>query len=243
MELNDNENNITFSPVFVKKFSWHDPIDNEKFEGHPMVGRVYRVAYNKDTKSYRVFYQDKTGRNVGIYLPELERSGEGYESSISIITRKNILDFEFTEEDLGKVEGWLSTDHADLKASMGFYGSPIKDISELLSSMTTEREDPDTITEFLSNSKRLYSMYPLMFEALNMVISHIDSYDTGESLDGIALTFSKEHGAGYNVGKALECLGTYMSDDKRISLAEEDLLNAIVNLLNEETRIITHNLE
>ena len=103
---------------------------------------------------------------------------------------------------------------------------------------TYEIEQINTIQNFFKQTKMLHDQQPMMFEALYDLVEVLNkNLGYGDSLDTINISVSKEHGAGYNVGKALESLAIYMSENKRIGLLEDDLDDALINLMNEKSRI------
>lgn len=238
MQLNDTPQNTRFYPVFVEHFQWEDPLDNEKFAGHPKAGRVYRIGYNSDTNSYRIFYKEKDGKNIGIYLPVLTDCN-AYSAKIYEITKKSVLDFDIKEEDIEMMGNWLITNNADLMMSLGF--TPKQQLlPTTIFKVDVMNQEESLSKEFIESAKLTQSLYPMLFEALHEVMSSLDNYDVGQSLDGISLSFSEKHGAGHNIGKALEALSYYVSDDPRASLDREDLIAAIINLLNELARRSAH---
>jgi hypothetical protein len=244
IKLSDNPSNTRLMYVYVKSFKWYDGYENEKLEGHPIERRVYRAAYNSDTKTYRIFYTSSVNKQeTRVVISSLKSVEGGYEADIVEITLENLLDLDFSEHDLSMISTWEEIGNEDLKKTMGFTPTepvPVSFLPSVISEKGNESEKMKDMTAFFNDALETHNMSPVMFDAIHNVIKYINQYAESESLDSMSISMSSTHGSGYNVGKALDSLAVYMSEDRRVNLSEDDLINAIYNLLTEESRFIIH---
>jgi len=232
MQLSDTIENTDFLYLYVKKFKWTDAYTTELLQGHPIEKRVYRGSYNKDTKTYRIFYTSSADNKLSAIALSSLVTTEWYTSEIVDISRHTILSLDLTEGDLEQLIQWQKKDNADIKSEMI---PPPSTLPSLRQETTNSILD---VAEFISCASELYTQQPATFDAVHEIIHMLnDSIGEGDSIDSIGVSLSISHGAGYNIGKALDHLGVYMSDDRRNNLMEEDLDAAILNLINEKIRI------
>jgi hypothetical protein len=92
------------------------------------------------------------------------------------------------------------------------------------------------IAEFLVCISELYKTQYGVFDALHDFVHYANERAPSDSIDEMNLSLSSAHGAGLNVGKAFASLAAYISDDDEIAFNGEDLMEAIYNLMNEQTR-------
>ncbi|HEY0751370.1 MAG TPA: hypothetical protein VGD26_09445 [Chitinophagaceae bacterium] len=106
---------------FVKFFNFTKPEDLERLNGHPIIGRVYRLL--KDPFGWRIHLGRQTNQEGldGLYLGEVDIEegllhGEQpqYRFAIEIVTPTNYLELPIPEEDRQKVLEWIETDNKDL---------------------------------------------------------------------------------------------------------------------------------
>ena len=249
MKLSDTAKNTQFLYLYIKDFKWENVIDTEKFHGHPKSKRVYRAALNSDTNGYRLFYKPEDSKNhVAIIIHHLMGYEGGYTSDIVELTKQNILDLEITESDLDSLIEWQGNSNADLKKMYGF-DKPAPQTIQILGideirEMVNRTDEQEKITEFINSSSELHDIDGLTFDSIHMIIDHLlESQPEDSSFDAINITTSKEHGAGHNVGKALNLLSVYLSENQRVSLDVDDLLGAINHLITELNRRILHGIE
>jgi hypothetical protein len=209
--------------VYAKDFEWINPIDVEKFNGHPFNTKVYRVYYNKRDRNYELYLDDD--RNTIIVIPSLKAVPDGYTGELVKITRENIVDLKLPQEELDRLYEWLSEKREVIK---------IPDTPVILGNEEAE------LTSFMVNVAELYKTQYTIFDALHTFIEYANNRAPFESMDELNLSLSKDYGAGLNVGRAFACLAQYVSDDPRVAECEEDLLEAIYNLINEQARRETH---
>jgi hypothetical protein len=233
MVLSDNEKNVEFLYAYVKDFKWHNNLDNEQFHGHPMKGHIYRLMHNKDTKSYRLFYDSVNGGMIAIMLPSLTDVEDGYRAKLVPISKKNIVSLDLSEDNLEVLVKWLENDNKDLKKFMGFG----EEKNKLVRISSKEKE----VADFVMSASEMYQREPVVFEALQDLLVFITERGDEDSMESIDLSFSKEHGAGINISKSFNLLARYIGEDKRKSFMSEDLLEAIYTLLNEHARNNFHN--
>lgn len=250
LNLSDSEKNITVKYLYVKKFKWLNIIDTENFHGHPKEKSVYIAAYNSDTKGYRLFYQPDNAPQVGIVFHDLTRAAgeEGYESIMVEINRKNIVSLDIPEPELDKIIKWQSNGNKELNDAYGFKSTPQQrqimipspqDMVNIVDNINRQQE----ITDFINDVQQLYDTDSLSFDSINSLVGELlqpDESDT--SFEAVNLTLSRQHGSGHNVGKALNLLNIYLSDNPRVSLDREDLIKAIRHLIVELNRINYHGL-
>lgn len=245
--LSDNPSNTTLMYVYVRRFKWFNGVDNEQLEGHPIEKKLYRAAYNNDTKSYRIYYKSNVNnKDTCIVIPSLASVPDGYDSDIVQVTLENILELDMPEACLNDFIKWAESKNEDLKRVAGLEKKqeppsflPVV-ISEPIQNMFSDMTREEEIEEFIMCASKTHDMFPALFDAIHDLIHYINQTNEGDSLDSMTISLSQTHGAGYNVGKALDSLSTYMSDDRRVNLHHEDLLKAIYNLLNEQSRLKAH---
>lgn len=106
---------------YVHSFDFANKETKALFSPHPEVGRIYRVILRKrgDDQSYELYVgkdSNKLGMDTIVLGEELSGDYEGkWSYDISIVTKTNYLDYEFTDEDVEKLHMWTKSKHADLK--------------------------------------------------------------------------------------------------------------------------------
>jgi len=239
LTLTDTIENTTFQFLYVRDFAWNSPIDNERNVGHPKKGRTYRGIYNKDTKTFRLFYEVNK-EITGVYLPKLVGVDvdeiESYNSDIVALTKHNILECDITPEDLDLLVGWIKDKNEELKRITNLkkeektaQPSPQGNMAAVMA----QRENAD----FLESCKafaRLKQHDPLIFDGIDNLI---DFYEHNEPTSGWIGT-SRVLGPGKNIGDAITHLEVYGGDDRRNNLSKIDLFIAIRFLITELMRNI-----
>ena len=100
---------------FIKDFIYVDPQDLDVMQGHPKIGRCYRII--KDSHGYRIHIgRENNDRGMdGLYLGlELTGKTTGFKYNIEAITPANYLELKINKEDTKQVAKWISTDNADM---------------------------------------------------------------------------------------------------------------------------------
>lgn len=243
MNLPDTPQNTSIVYLFVNSFEWMSAADKERNVGHLHSGAVYRALYNKDTKTYRVFYKDETGTLNAIYIPKLimteeERESEfTYLSNIVEIRRNNVVELGLTIDHLNEILFWQDEKDKSVKQATELEQQKItpQDVIEAV------QQQQETV-EFNALGKAIYdlrqsnqALYDALSEMVYFVIESESKVNKGV-IDAGWMDFSKILGAGKNIGKAIQHLSVYGSDDRRTNLGQRDLLEAINALLLESTR-------
>ena len=256
MNLQDTIYNTKIIYVYVNNFDYgKNQMGKEQASGHPKSKKVYRAIFNTDTNSYRVVYDIKGGNVYSVFIENLQsKDGEelGYTCDIVPITKSNILDFKISEENLDELLTWLKTDNKDIKEILGDVGTTKK------AAKKTEKQQPVAISKkganggippefvsFMNLMQEIYKTDQMTFGTIFDLVLYLVDHPGADSgnLGMHWLRMDKDQGAGVNVASAVEKLSRYIGSDRRTNLMNDDLMGAVVNLLNERTRRILNQIE
>lgn len=222
--------NLTY--YYVKSFRWFDSTATIGLNGHPMENTIYRGYFNKSVKCYYLYYRDQNDDKPNVLILPNLKGGKSFSCEIVEIKKSNVLSFDISEEQLDKIISWQTSNNDDIRGK----DEPKMKLTDSLSQHDVDKIN--TIQNFFKEAKTLFDQQPMIFEAYYDLLEVLNrNLGYGNSLDTINISLSREHGAGYNVGKALESLAIYMNESKRIGLLEDDLDDALLNLMNEKARI------
>lgn len=241
MIFKDTPENTEFKYFFINKFQWLDPMENEKFQGHPREKSLYRGWFNKDTSSFRLVVD----KDLAIYLEKLVISGEtGYIANISVVDLNNILDFPIVENDLADLNKWLENDNKDLKEEVfkkvtSFSGSSFStpDIVAIIKSNFQQSTNND-MQGFMESAEELKELDPMAFDVIWGLIDHLllEMHEVPEgSIDADWLAKSSK-GMAINISASLKCLNRYAGDNRRTNEDPEDLYKAMSHITSEIIR-------
>ena len=255
MILQDNIHNTEIVYLYTHKFEYgNNPISKEENGGHPKPKTVYRAIYNTDTNTYRLIYNiSKEGLSF-IFIPKLKDHDEesGLSVDIKILTKKNILDFNISEENLDELLSWLKTDNKDIKEITGDIGTPKPKQQKVKQgdkpAVVPQNKGvklPPQVVQFLNLGIELEKTDPLIFGTMFDLLVYLNQnvYTDIGVVNASWLKLDKDHGAGTNISSAVEKLARYMSQDRRTNLDGKDLLGAIKDLLQEQGRRTYHEID
>lgn len=251
--IQDSIYNTKIVYLYVHSFEWKDQMNKEASSGHPKAKKLYRAIYNTDSESYRVIYEVKP-KESQVYMTFVESlqskdEEKGYLSNISLITADNILDFPLTDKEIDLLFTWLTTDNKDLKDILGDIGAKEgekpKKTQPGLTKQGMSKKPSQELIEFINVASKLHDVDPMMFGTVFDVMLWLidDLYIDAGAIDTHWLKLHEEHGAGTNVTAAIEKLSRYMGNNRRTGLLNEDLMNAIRDLLTEKGRRLYHQIE
>ena len=237
--ITDSLENIRFGYLYVKEFKWVDSTYNEQHGGHPKNGHVYRMAFNKDTNSYRLLYHLGEQANL-LFVANLQAKDTDdlmYTSDVDELTRQTILTCDITNEDLDLLCSWIDENNASIRQLMGLQ-SPGPPTSQEMVKAFKNQTDSEFI-EFAKIAKQLKDTNPVWFDGIHNLVLFLK--DSTEDSTVSWIQRSKNIGAGKNIGDAIEHLRVYGGDDRRTNFNDLDLMMAIKSLLTELMRNIIHN--
>lgn len=240
----DTPTNTKIVYLYVRRFEWRNDVGREENLGHPHNRRLYRGAYNKDTKTYRLVYEHPDGGWGGMFLPTLKSSGDTYSIDAVELTHKNIVQQDLSEEDLDNLTRWTAeggnkklwdsfwdtkNDREKKQPEPNLVSLPIM-VRDVL-----QNSDPRML-HFVDSLKRMRNINPLLFDAFVELVDYLDTAppDGDPLLDQMRL--SKEHGTGVNLHEALKRLTRYTGTNRRENLDINDLHGAIGDILTEIIR-------
>lgn len=228
--LNDTIESTVLGYVFVHSFKWKEVLKAEETGGNPLPGEVYRYGYNKNTGQYRIIFEHK-GMSA-VLLPRLvvdEESEADHFCRISVITKSNILDLALPERELDTLISYIEDEHKTIKKVLNMENKTVAPF-----------EPEDDVKYAIRTLLELRSADGALFDAIVYVTAHTLEVheETSESYAEISLTL----GAGHNIGRAIDHLHSYGSDNTRHNLQEEDLMEAIRNLIVEFKRRQIHGI-
>lgn len=240
VQLTDTKENTIFGFLYVKEFEWMDPLDKESHGGQPKKGRVYRSIYNNQTNSYRLYYE-LGGQLTGLYLPQLhsietENYHVVYTSSIVPLSRTTILDCDITPEDVEQLCKWIDDDNKEIKTLTGLKNevTPRPVSGQEIAKAFAQVKD-EYFLEFIAGAKQLKDTNSTLFEGVANCVHFFNSL--GEDNSG-PLEYNKTTGTGRNIGKAMDHLKNYTSENRRVNLDPNDLMLATKSILSELMRAI-----
>jgi len=254
--VTDTPINTTFGYLYVKSFKWSSAHDNETHVGNPKAGRVYRAAFNKDTKTHRLFY-DLSNQVTALFLPHLvvaEKSDEdnffselNYTGEIIELKKSTILDCNISEEDLDELCKWIEEDNRSIKQLMGFEQPQFKPVTgeEIVRAIQQNILRDEDFIVFVQEARTLKENNRVLFDAVGEFMWFVNekSSHPDEPIDGSWTEFSKTLGAGKNISKALDHISKYGGESVRTNLMQEDLFGAIRSLMLEQGRRQIHGIE
>lgn len=256
--VTDTPTNTALGYLFVKQFAWSSAGDNENHVGHPKPGRVYRSVFNKDTKTWRLFYEID-GKLTGIFLPKLnaeERTDEDkfftelqYTAEIIELSKTTILDCDITTEDLDLLCKWIDEGNQPIKHIMGFereqpHGFMPVSGEEIVRALQQNMLRDEEFVAFIKQARHLKENNLLLFDAIAEFVWFLNESMAvpDETIDSTWTEFSKTLGAGKNISKSLEHLSRYGGESQRTNMMQEDLFGAIKSLMLEQARRSLHGI-
>jgi hypothetical protein len=131
---------------FVHDFSYHNGQTNEDMNGHPVVGRVYRLI--KDPNGFRLHIgrENNTIGLDGLFLgPALEAIRPDFSFKIEPVTPANFLTLPINEEDATSIAKWVADENKDLWARIKLEETGevpvVKSVKELMALLATARSE------------------------------------------------------------------------------------------------------
>jgi len=245
ISIKDHINDVSVKYLFVKHWSWTDPLDKEKYQGAPVQGRVYRAVYNSKTNSYRFIITENPMN--GLLMPDLNSSNEmnGYTSEIVALTKNNLLDQNIKEEDLDKLTRWMEDQNKDIFTTQPQLPENFPMIIlESLNSAEHQREmeEANRMAYAMEALSDLDSVNSIQFEIIIELIEYLYQQNLlNHEGDDIAL--DAKLGIGVNISRTLDTLKRYAGKNRRTNEDPEDLLNAISHLVTERERRIINDLD
>lgn len=242
--LTEELQNILFKYYFINKFEWATLSDVDRFQSHPLPGRVYRGLYNTQTKLTKLVLTDPPSP-TGIGFESLSNSDpeKGYVCEIQELTLDNILDFKIDESDLDNIIKWQTSENKDLKNT--FEPNPIQHgLLRLKAAMNKQEQEELSAMDRASNAMlELWQANSLKFDIMINFIEFIINKDY-ESYNDAAnyLTHHPVNGKGINIANALRHLDNYVNDDRRVNEDINDLMESMNSCVVEIERKIDNNL-
>lgn len=234
MIIKEQLTDIEIKYLFVKKWDWSDSFTSDQFAGHPHKDRVYRAKFNDKSGVYKILIDD----TFIAFSKEDFPVGDLIE-----ITLDNLLDFQFHEEDLDKLNTWIESDNKDIKAE--YEQPPIQQgLTKLRKAMDNQEQQEEAAAgRALDVMMELYMTNTLQFEILLELASILVSENVNSMSDpAYGMTLDAKHGLGINVSRAVRALGKYSSSDRRNNERVEDLYDAVVGVVTEIERKAGNNL-
>jgi len=246
--LQDTIYNTKIVYLYVDRFDYgKNQVGKEQSSGHPKSKKVYRAIYNTDTHSYRIIYDIIRDQVYSVFVEDLQSDAPeelGYVCDIKHLSVSNILDFKISEDNLDDLLNWLKTDNKDVKEVLGDVGATKKkNTSDGKSKQIQKVPNRDSnispeFVAFVNLTLEMYKSDPLTFGTIFDLILYIGEHpglDQG-NIGMHWLRMDKDHGGGVNISAAVEKLSRYVGGDRRTNLMNEDLMGAMLNLLNERAR-------
>lgn len=198
---------------FIKEFDYVDPGSLEQMNGHPIVGKCYRII--KDTNGYRLHIGREFNSMAldGLWLGDsLAAERKDFSYDIQIVTPENFLDLPIDQDEAKKVSEWIEANHEDiwvrLRSEITGDMPVIKTLQDLLSYMATKREDAIDLPAITASIPiEAYDDVTRLENAIN-IISGCDS-DLMDTLIDVAEYLASTYGDKYespempNIGKII----------------------------------------
>lgn len=221
---------ITSKLYFVNKFTWLDVHDQERFQGHPKEGRVYRGEYNSNTKNYGLLVDDNNMLIMDTLVVQGDRERYNFNSEIVELTKDNILSFNILEEDLDNIIKWTEK---PAKAPQP-HQLPMLVLSQAMKQQ--EQEESEAAHLAVNTLMELYDVNETQFYIL-IELAQFLTEKAAEDIDDPTYELSVgPYGLSQNLAKALTHLKTYSSTDRRKNQNIEDLKQALSGIITEWTR-------
>jgi hypothetical protein len=234
VKINDNLGDLIPRYIFVKKWKFLDMLDAEKFQGHPIPGRVYRSLYNTKTDSYRIILNE-AGQD-GLLVKDINNTSEenGFVSESVIISKSNLLELQLDEEDLDKIINWQETNNSDLFTEMN--PIPQEILVRLEQALTAPSGDQHLMDEALHTASELinvnYDFFDVWIELGQLLVEQsIADHDS----QAVVLSES-EGGMSLNIGDVYKALKVYTGDDRKTNLDRSSIHEAMIGLSRELVR-------
>jgi hypothetical protein len=234
VKINDKLDDLEAKYIFVSKWKFLDMLDAEKFQGHPIPGRVYRSLYNNKTDSYRIILNEAA--QDGLLVKDINNTSEenGFLSESVVISKSNLLELQLNEEDLDKIINWQETNNSDLFTEMNPIPPDI--ILRIENALATTSEDQQLMDSALHTASELinvnYDFFDVWIELGQLLVeqSLLDH-------DSQAVVLSEsEGGMSLNIGDVYKALKVYTSDDRKTNLDRSSVHEAMIGLARELVR-------
>lgn len=115
IEANAEESRFDVQIGFIKNWDYSTTASSDQMNGHPMIGRVYRLI--KEPLGYRLHIgRDKNKIGIdGLFLgPKLKAERPDFAFDIEVVTTENYLHLPLSSEDAQQVLHWITTENNDL---------------------------------------------------------------------------------------------------------------------------------
>lgn len=131
---------------FVRRWDYFTDSYVDQMNGHPLVGRVYRLI--KDDMGYRL-HIGRENNDIGLdglFLgPKLVAERPDFAFEVEIVTPENYLKLPLTNDDASKVVEWITTENKDLwetlkKEEDGTATTAVGKLSDLIALMNQGKE-------------------------------------------------------------------------------------------------------
>lgn len=234
ISIRDNPQDVVVKYLVCKRWSYHDLADNEKFQGEPRQGSVYRAAYNTKTNSYRLILNENP---INALLIDSLISTESQQGSYELaeLTKYNILDFDLKESELDKIINWKHKNNTDLYPT----DLPQDNLvvinfqAALAQHQHEEAERFAWMTEEMDNLDQVNSLH---FEILVELAAYLTEFNLLRHEDPLDLALDEDMGKGVNVSRAQSYLKKYVGKDRKTNDEREDIITAIYHLITELER-------
>jgi hypothetical protein len=140
---------------YIKSFDYHNDEAREQMQGHPAVGRCYRVI--KDDTGYRLHIGPENNdlQFDGLHLgARLKAKKTYYSFEIEPVTPKNLLDLKLSKDELQQVSEWMDSDNADLWSKLHTEAERLsaeKAFAGIIADALTARPEEDIEIVFKTN--------------------------------------------------------------------------------------------
>ena len=205
------QKDIEIKYLFIKKFTYFNPEDNEIFKGHPTPGRVYKSVYNINSKHHRLLLP----AGIAMGFNQLAGTSEGAEFELEEITINNILDFNIKEDDL---DIFLQSNDDLFEPQMNLHQAML----------TIDREESDFSGRASEVVLGLWALNPTKAEILIEIADLLTKSElkSHEEITGW-MRFHPQKGLPLNIEKAIKALDRYWGDERKTSEDTKDLFEAL----------------
>lgn len=242
VKINDKLDDLEAKYIFVKKWNFLDMLDGEKFQGHPIPGRVYRALHNTKTDSYRVILNEAD--KDGLLVKDINSTSEenGFLAESIVISKSNLLELvgkptdklQLNEEDLDKIINWQETNNSDLFTEMNQVPQDI--MLRLEQALAAPSEDQQLMDEALHTASELINLNYEFFEVW-IELGKLLAEQTLLDHDSQSVVLSEsEGGMTLNIGDVYKALRVYTGDDRKTNLDRSSIHEAMVGLSRELVR-------
>lgn len=221
---------VSIKYLFIKKFSWNETWDKERFQGHPREGEVYRSIYNPKTNNNKLIINPPPGGD-SLLLEDFKNT---YEGEIIEITPQTLLECNLPEGNLDKLIQWLESENKDLK-DLYQQPAPLQILQQAMSSQ--EYDEQQALNRAINILAELYNINGEVFDIVLALAEGMIQYTIERESDPTNFLMMGERGAAINIREAVIHLNRYVGPDRRTDLDKNDLYESIKYIIQEIERI------